>query len=261
MEVSLTTASADEQKRELFNFLRSEFRAEEESGFARLSRIPDDHTKGMLSVYSSLDSAEKAAFADCGVHWAYASYSAAWGLPRIDHTKHPFFNWWREKSLNASNSFDSVPYLRTVVQQYKIDKYRKIPSRITEEQFAYASSIRSVKAPELRRRVKAALKGLGYSKMDEYGDYACHHAGRDFSVEVDYGGMSAQLRYRVRFPEWKGPLNPLNWLRFGFERTLGFGFGDWNFIVEENVEEVFQLFTEVIAYSSELPERVIRAIG
>lgn len=214
----------------------------------------------MLKLYKSLGPAQREAFADCGAHWAYANYSAAWDLPTIDHTKHPHFTWWNNSALGAVQWSESVPGLRTVVQQYKIDKYRNVTSCVTEEEFAHATSIRSIKAPELRRRVKAALKPLGYSGMDELGDYRCHHAGRDFLVNVDYGGMRAQLRYVVRFSEFRGRLNPLNWLRFGFERTLGFGFGDWDFIVEENVDEVFDLFTEVVAYSAQLPSRISQAI-
>jgi hypothetical protein len=48
--------------------------------------------------------------------------------------------------------------------------------------------------------------------------------------------------------------------QFGFERALGFGWGHWDFIVEENVDEVFQLFKEVIAYSVELPDRIQKAV-
>jgi len=137
------------------------------------------------------------------------------------------------------------------------DKYRGTPSSVTEEQFARALSVRSVKAPELRRRVRAALKPFGYSRVDALGDHHCHQVARDFSVNVDFGGRSAQLRYYVSFPEFQ-QVRHLN--RFGFEHALGFGFQDWDFIVEENVDDVFALFTEVVAYSVELPERIRRSV-
>ena len=105
--------------------------------------------------------------------------------------------------------------------------------------------------------MRAALKKLGLIKVDDLGYYRCHLAGMDFSVNVGFGGSHAQLRYVVSFPEFERR-HPLT--QFGFERALGFGFGHWDFIVEENVDEVFQLFNEVIAYSVELPGRIQKAV-
>ncbi len=110
---------------------------------------------------------------------------------------------------------------------------------------------------ERRRRVRAALKKLGLVKVDDLGSYLCHHAGKDFCVHVDFGGRHAQMRYVVWFPEFKNR-HPLT--QFGFEHALGFGYGSWDFIVEENVDEVFEVFTEVVAYAAELPERIRKAI-
>jgi hypothetical protein len=114
-----------------------------------------------------------------------------------------------------------------------------------------------VELPERRRRVRAVLKQFGLVKVDKLGLYRCHHSGKDFSVYVDFGGRHAQLRYAVSFPEFK---DRHSLIQFGFERALGFGFGHWNFIVEENVDEVFQLFAEVVAYSAELPDRIRNAV-
>ena len=57
----------------------------------------------------------------------------------------------------------------------------------------------------------------------------------------------------VSFPEFKD-IRPYH--GFGFEITLGFGVGHWNFIVEENVDDVFALFADVVQYSVELPLRI-----
>jgi hypothetical protein len=212
-----------------------------------------------LNYYNSCTQEEKDAFADCCAHFAYGGHSVLVGAPEIDHTEHPYFRQWcaiRRPLLDDEN-LRSVPLFRAMVQQYKIDKYRGTPSCVTTKQFARASSVRSIKAPELRRRVRAALKPLGYSRVDDLGAYHCHHVSRDFSVYVDFGGRSAQLRYDVSFPEFQ-KVRHLN--RFGFESALGFGFRDWDFIVEENVDDVFALFTEVVAYSAELPERVRRSV-
>ena len=144
-----------------------------------------------------------------------------------------------------------------MIQQYKIDKHRGVPSSVSEAQFALACSIHPVKLLERRKRVRAVLKQFGLMQVDKLGFYRCHHAGKDLSVYVDFGGRHAQLRYAVSFPEFKDR-HPLT--QFGFERALGFGWGHWDFIVEENVDDIFQLFAEVVAYSAELPDRIRKAV-
>ena len=66
-----------------------------------------------------------------------------------------------------------------------------------------------------------------------------------------------QLRYCVALPEFPD-VHPL--LQFRFERALGYGHGDWDFVVEENVADVFAAFVEVINYCRELPDRIRAAV-
>jgi hypothetical protein len=179
--------------------------------------------------------------------------------PRIDHTKHPFFDRWNPVGRGDLGGIRrSVPLLRAAVQQYKVDAHRRMPSCVTEEQFKVASSVRSIKAPELRKRVRAALKTLGYYKIDELGYYRCRGDSREFLVHVDYGGRSAQLRYCVAMPEF-ADVHPLS--QFCFERALGFGLGDWDYIVEENVDDVMALFADVVQYCVTLPDRIRAEAG
>ena len=151
----------------------------------------------------------------------------------------------------------SVPLLRSMVQQYKIDRHNRVQSTVTREQFEHASAVRSVKAPELRKRVRAALKAFGYYESDFLGNYWCRIGKKKFAVNLDFGGRSAQLRYSVVRPEFKG-VHALS--QFRFERALGFGLGDWDYIVEENVDGVFSLFVEVVQYCFDLPGRIKAAV-
>jgi len=41
---------------------------------------------------------------------------------------------------------------------------------------------------------------------------------------------------------------------------MGFGFGHWDYIVEENVDAVFSLFAEAVQYSFDLPDRIRAAM-
>lgn len=243
----------------LINFFLREIDAEAQAGFPRLSRIPDSHVSAQLGYYRSLGEDDRRAFRDCCAHWASACYGFVVNAPRIDCTKHPFFDRWRPAGRgDVYGVRRSVPLLRAVVQQYKIDAHRGVPSSVSEEQFRFASSVRPVNARELRKRARAALKPLGYYKVDELGYYRCHAGDREFLVDVDYGGRSAQLRYCVAMTEFPG-VHPLN--QFCFERALGFGLGNWDYIVEENVDDAMKLFADVVSYCVTLPDRIRAEAG
>jgi hypothetical protein len=243
----------------LIDFFRTEIDEEEKWGFPRLSRIPESFLQDRLKHYRKLGAAEKERYKDCSATFAAAGHTFIIKSPDIDHTQHPYYHEWRafRKTLSDDPDFRSVPIFRSMIQQYKIDKHRGVSSSVSDAQFAFACSIRPIKLPDRRRRVEVALKEFGLVKVDTLGFYRCHHHGRDFSVHVDFGGRLAQLRYSVSFPEFNDR-HPLS--HFGFERALGFGWGHWNFIVEENVNEVFEVFSEVIAYSCELPDRIRKAV-
>jgi hypothetical protein len=264
----------------LLAFYRLEFIAEARSGFARLKRVPDSRVEESLGMYQSLSATDKASFIDCCAHFALARYSfvipaqrpdvialLAAGTPRalmaaheeiekdrFDHTKHPFFQRWGDVNVRFPfRSNRNVPMLRAAVSQYKIDRHRGLPSCVSEELFRFAESVKSIKAPELRKRVRATLNRFGYQQTDQFGGHRCVWEGQEFEVNVDFGGRNAQLRYSVTLSEFR-PFHPLG--EFCFEIALGMGFGHWNYIVGENVDDVFLLFEELIKYAVDLPRRM-----
>jgi hypothetical protein len=247
----------------LLEFFRSEFRAEERSGFKKLSRVPNTSVRDLLAYYVALNASEQADYIDCGAHWAHARYGFVVGAPEIDHTKHPYFRQWSHALVTYRNethwahSQRSVPSLRAMVQQSKIDRIRGIQSGVAVEDYEHASSIRSVKAPELRKRVRSALRPLGYYRKDKLG-YCCRRDGREFRADVSFGGARThhQLLYGVMHPEFdKRPV-------FAFELALGFVLGNrWDFVVEENVDDALLLFADLVNYSFSLPERVRAAVA
>jgi hypothetical protein len=241
----------------LIDFFLREIATEEEANFPRLSRIPDSRVLATLTHYKSLDDSEREAFRNCAAHVAHRDCGFVIDAPDIDLTQHPYFEKWRHAGIRYVENRHSVPLLRAMVQQYKIDAHRSIPSCISKDDFDFASSVRSVKALELRKRVRAALKPLGYYKLDEFGAYHCRSAGREFLVHVDYGGRSAQLRYSVALPEF-ARFHPL--IQFCFERALGFGLGDWDYIVEDNVDDAMSVLADVVNYCVTLPDRIRAAV-
>jgi hypothetical protein len=241
--------------KKLREFFHSEIHTEMQSGFARLVRVPEARVVDKLRYYGLLSEVDKRAFLDCSAHWASAYYGFVIGMPRLSLTEHPFFSK-RSRGPSWNRDFDnprSVPLLRSMVQQYKIDLHNRVSSHVTKRQFEHASSIRSIEAPELRKRVRAALKPFGHYETDALGNYWCKTGRRAFSVNVDFGGRNAQLRYCVARPEFKS-VHPLK--QFVFECAMGFGFGHWDYIIEENVDAVFSLFAEVVQYCLDLPHRM-----
>jgi hypothetical protein len=240
----------------LLAFFRAEFTSEERAGFARLKRVPDTYVRARLRHYQSLPPTERESFIDCCAHWAHRLYGFVIQAPEIDHTKHPFFHRWNDVfALFHFGSTETVPILRTKVGQYNLDKRRGVPSRVSEEEFRFAESVKSVKAPELRKRVRAALTKVGYQRKGELGEYCCNWDGQEFKVHVDFGSRVAQLRYWIFLPNFHDDYPQ----QFCFERALGMGFGDWNYIVEENVDDVFCLFEELVTYAIDLPRRIKEA--
>lgn len=245
----------------LLDFFRGEFLAEEKSGFSRLSRVPNVDVKDLLAYYKSLSKSDRLAYIDCAAHWAHACFGFVIGAPEIDNMSHPYYKPWSHalgdyhNRTHYAQSQMSVPKLRARIQQYKIDLRKGIQSRISIEDFQYASSIKSVKAPELRKRMREALRPIGYYKKDKFG-YCCRRNNHEFRVRINYGG--ARFRFQLGYGVVRSKFDLKR--SFSFERALGFVTGNcWNFIVEENVDDAISLLTDLVTYSFELPERIREA--
>jgi hypothetical protein len=253
----------DAANKRLKDFFQAEIEAEVRSGFARLRRVPDSRVASKLQYFHALSQPDQLAFLDCCAYWATVAYGFVIAAPQLKATDHLFYDRWssshRNHRISDWNNHKSVPILRAMVQQYKIDQHRKVRSSVTKAEFEKASSIQSVKAPELRKRAVNALKPLGYYKKERIGNdqYWCRQAAAEFFVDVDYGGRTAQFRYCVVRPEIKSAHPHMH---FRFERAMGFGLGDWDYIIEENADDSFTLFSELVQYSFELPDR-LRAVA
>jgi hypothetical protein len=267
----------------LLAFFRSEFHAEESTGFARLKRVPDSYAQEGLAWYQSLSAADRASFVDCAAHYAAGNYGFVIVTERpqmaallrsgelrdlqtvlgaileekVDHTKHPFLERWADPGNRFRfRTGRNVMLLRTMVQQYKMDKKRGMPSCISERDFQIAESMRDIKAPALKKRLRATLDKFSYQQTDTYGGHRCTWDGVEFQFNADFGARDAQMRYSATPLPYRA-VHPMG--NFCFEMALGMGFGHWNYIVEENVDDVFALLEELIKYAVELPQRIVAA--
>jgi hypothetical protein len=174
----------------------------------------------------------------------------------FDHTAHPFFSRWNDQIARFPfRSYRNVRHLRAAAAQRKRDLRRGVPpAGFTEELAQLAESVKPIKASELRRRARTSLKKFGYKKADGVGDHWCMWNGYEFRVHLDFGGRYAQLRYSVTPADMCHSSG-----RFCFEKALGMDFGDWGYIVEENVDDAFLLFQDLIEYAVKLPGRIKEA--
>jgi hypothetical protein len=240
----------------LLAFFRSEFLNEERSGFARLKRVPDSEVVASLGWYQSLSAADRASFVDFVAHYAHHKYGFLVGVPEIGLARHPFYSRWRDVNIRFPfRSNRNVMMLRNAVRQYKIDRHRGVASCVSEDLFRFAESVKSVNAPELRKRTRAVLNEFGFRKTDEYGGNRCMWEGQEFEVEVDFRSRAAQLRYGIIPSQFRNEAVD----RLSFEVVLGMGVGWWDYIVEENVQDVFRLLEELIQYAASLPRRLREA--
>lgn len=243
----------------LLEFFREEFRREEEAGFPLLSKIPDTMLAAQLAYYKGLRPVDRADYVDYMAHRACGGFDWLVGVPPIDHTKHSFFPRCSEWLLSANRYWNigrSVPHLRALISQFKLDTKRDGVSRIPQEQFDQASAMKPIKAPELRKRVRAALTPLGYRRIDEQGFFLCQQGEIEFRVGIDCGGHR-QLGYAVIRPDCSNGHYPC---RFVYEGFFAGTSGDWDSIFEDDVDAAFETFTEAVKRSYELPDKIRAAV-
>jgi hypothetical protein len=248
--------------RPLHSFFRGEFDSEANSGFARLSRVPDTHVRHFLDYYRSLNAHDQDSLADAASLWATLSFAPDAQLEYREMLgAHPAWKSWRyEMAMGRERDphyYYSVPLLRTCIAQAKTDRARLSASTVPKELEDYAVSIKSVKAPELRKRVRTAFEDLLGTRPSKVGggdwDYSGTLNGSQVTIGIDYGFRHAQLRYEVAVTSFD---SGLSFKRIGFEVALGAGYGHWNFIVEENVDDSIRLLSEFVQYVAELPKRL-----
>ena len=248
--------------RPLHSFLRKEFDAEAQNGFARLRRVPDTHVRHFLDYFASLNPLSQDDLADAATLWATLRLAPQ---AELEHREalgaHPAWKLWcDEMAMGCGRDphyYYSVIDLRMCLAQAKIDRGRLSISSVPKELEDYAASIRSVKAPALRKHVRAAFSSLFGAKHTNIGgggwNYSGMLGGSQVMVWVDYGARHAQLSYEVAVVSAEPALSLK---RAGFEMALGAGFGQWDFIVEENVGDSMDLLSECVRYVSELPRRL-----
>jgi hypothetical protein len=248
-----------EPEAEVFQFIRHEFTKEKESGFSRLKRVPDTYVLKFLDYFGSLESQDQLALED-----ALAVRSLHYFFPPSD--TEPFNPTW-----NAIPAFQQYMQAMVLMGDWKywgahdlkrvaspnLHKIRGMSMEVPEEIVQLGSTLRPVKAGELRKRIKSAFTHLYSATLTNHGGGVWLYEGclgsSELAVEIDYGGRGHQLRYAVTVETC---CRPIVLRRLSFESLLGAGSGWWNYITEDNLDQSISVLGEFVSYLAELPSRL-----
>ena len=244
----------------LHQFLREEFDAEARAAFPRLRRVPDTSVRHFLDYFESLNAKDQDNLADASTLCGTVNLSGSSAYQEVLKAHPAWASWTHELVMGSSRDphfYYSVPLLGTCVAQAKMDRAKGKPSSVPKELEDYATSVRGAKAPDIRKQVRSVLESLLGARPSNLGggewNYEGELAGSHVVVSIDYGARSTQLGYDVAVESNERPAKLAG---AGFERALGIGHGNWDFITEKNLSESIILLSEFVTYVAKLPQRL-----
>jgi hypothetical protein len=116
-----------------------------------------------------------------------------------------------------------------------------------------------VKIPSLRRLVKAEFTKRFATTAEDIGSESWRYQGTlgpsSVDVWIRYSAKMGrpQLAYQVRVKQGETTLTPPN---LCFESVLGAGFGNRDYLTQDNAERSVDLLGELVEYVARLPERL-----
>ena len=238
-------------------FLTDEFESERRAGFRTVRRIPDTRVFRFLDYFADLAGAEQSELRDALVRRALLLLQPTGTAQDLSENSVAYRQY--VDALRGMNADKYIPArrLESLAAYFHAGTYRAAFRGVPAGSLRYAASLNPTKTVELRRRINAAFAELFAANTDRLGAnvwlYRGHLAGSRINVEIDYGGGSDQLRYQATVRSLSHPvvLKGLN-----YERVLGIGNGNWDFITEENLERSLSLLCEFVSYVAGLPGRL-----
>jgi hypothetical protein len=248
---------------EFQKFCRNEFLEEARKDFFTLRRIPSARTCKLLCYYAGLDSVQRESFSDAVASRAamnlITSANLAEGFTESDSPLKGNTAWkhWTDWNVANGRRFPSVPELRSHAAQVTMDRTKEDSAEPDAELGRLNTSVRGVTADELRKHVRLTFQELFSAKAINRGGgwwlYEGNLRNSAISVSVNYAGRHAQLRYDVTVT----PDSQCAKLeKMSYESALGIGGGDWDFIVEDNIDDAMRLLAEFVIYVTTLPQRL-----
>lgn len=249
-------------------FLSEKFEAEERTGFARLSKVPETHVWQFLEYYRGLGQEEAHLLKQWKAKRAAAFFIAQPFTTLVTESEALAYNrCGNALACMGDYRFMSLKLLKMAVG-YCRSEHPRVKAQLQafqmpEEVVKWVDGFSTCKAPELRRLVKAAFQSRFGLRPEKQGGgvwlYRRPEASSPFEVEIDYGGTwGQQLRYWVHVHE---PRLNTTFKRLTYESLLGAGVGDWDFITEAGADQAVALLTDLVAEVAGIPAQLAARAG
>lgn len=254
----------------LAEWLRTEFAAEQESGFLRLKRVPDTQVIRFLDHFGSLDNAGQSELATNLVNWSmhnflqtpppnpfYEQFTQATAFPECARgLRYTGVNLLAGLAKETSNV--SLP---DFFQAQGVTGLALVPP---EGLVSDIADLVPLKPASLRRLVSASLDKLFAPQVTDMGSETWRYEGVlegcGLKLDIRFSGRMGlpQLSYNAAV---RGIGRDIVVPNLCFESTLGVGFGRWDYLTAENAERSVALLVELVMWLTRLPERLPPGCG
>jgi hypothetical protein len=255
--------------------LRTDFDAEANSGFAGLQRIPCTAIVKLLDYLEPLDREERDRLLDVlarmGAMKFFPPQQIAIEYESLRSTNSAFVKCWsatHSEPTAAGLRYQSVKMAKMMLgdaeSRAEMLKYRaELPSHPRDDPPESLvprddlGAVEAAKAPLLRKLASAALKQHFAAGSNKLAGGETEYLGQigdwKVSVRIDFGAISAQLRYVVSV---LNPRNSISVRRLSYE-DLWFPNAGWDYLTEENAQRSIDLLVEQIQYLVNLSARIV----
>ena len=247
---------ADE--RAIRNLVRSEIERTVAEEFQLLRRVPSTYVWKAIEYVRALHQAERdepfEAFMDRSLYML---------LAEADPTRHPGqtgHRAYRRFCDGMVRTFDWRYVDVRTLRMYLADRRSPRPGpglHLPDDVARQAAAIVPISAGELRKRLKAALGERFGARPENRGGgdwiYTGRHSERAFSLHIDFGGRSDQLRYEVSYVDSSTGIHAN---RLNYEGMLGFGLGNWDYVTASTADDAVSHLCDLVARLVSIPDRL-----
>jgi hypothetical protein len=246
---------------DLLEWLRREFMAEQNSGFARLKRIPDTRVIRFLDHFCDLDVEKQSALMAILVEWS--SHNLIGTLPNPIYEKFVEANSFlkhvgglRYTGVSLLSGLANECTFGGLPAYFQARGSTGVALELPTDLVRNFADLVPVKPARLRRLVNSAFAELFAPRVTDIGSEIWRYEGTLeaalVTLHIRFSGRIGrpQLTYNATVRSKGRALVSPN---LCFESILGVGLGHWDFITEENAERSVSLLTEFIAWLARLP--------
>lgn len=239
--------------------LRDIIEAEATSGWTILKAVPSTYTWKAVDYVSRLDRNDQVELFEALSASALFLFQPAPDPGTHPYTAgHPGYRAFVDAMPGIWDwEYTSVRTLRGILGDLRSTRPGRRGRNYPQSVIERARGIQPTTASQIRRKVRWSFAERFGARQENQGGgewrYHCAHEGRKFKVVIDYGGLGDQLRYGVEYEDSGSGIRAKG---LSYERLIGLGFGQWDFVTATNLDGAVELLSRLVAKLVELPERV-----